>query len=145
MPASTPASSHDTATCNATLQENGSPGVGGDEGDDGKPGGSATDDVPLPAAMGSSRVGDDMLEMGGDAAAAAASPAAAAVASDGGQGKEQGKTYERKPRPPRVGSVRQGRKEKRKAEWKAKKARMKENKLYERRQRCAGDARCCIM
>lgn len=123
VPASAGDSRRGTPISAMEPQENDGACIDGDESGEGKPG-NAADDVPECK---------DVLETGGDAAA---------VAADGGQvqaqgqGQGQGQTYERKERPPRVGSVRQGRKEKRKAEWKAKKARMKETKLRERQQRC---------
>lgn len=107
--ASTAGSSQGTTACTTAEQANGC--MDGDgEGEGGRP-----------SAVEATSVDKDVLEMktGGDAAAVAT----------GGQ------AHERKKRPPRVGSVRQGRKEKRKAEWKAKKARMKETKVLERQQR----------
>ena len=80
---------------------------------------NANDDLEADTTRGD----EGVLETGGDAGAVAGG------AGDGGQ------AHGRKKRPPRVGSVRQGRKEKRKAEWQAKKARMKETKLLERQQR----------
>lgn len=114
-PASTENRSEDITTGTAAQQENGGVSVGSVEGKgEGDKPDDAIDDART--AEGSSSV-DNVLEHGGDAAR-------------GDQAGSRGK------RPPRVGSVRQGRKEKRKAEWKAKKARIKENKLHQRQQRC---------
>eukprot|EP00752_Nemacystus_decipiens_P017701 g15870.t1 len=126
VPASTLNGSQDAATCVTAQREHADPDVGGhmDKGGVEKPGTrSAVNEGSKPKG---SAVGNSMHEAGGDAAA---------VAADGGHGHGQEQAPERKKRPPRIGSVRQGRKEKRKAEWKAKKARMKENKLHERQQR----------
>lgn len=121
VPASTRGSSQDAAACTTTQQENRSVDIGSGNGEGGKPEGNANDDMPI---AGGSSVGNGMLERGGAADAGGG-------AADGGQGEERKKTK----RPPRVGSVRQGRKDKRKVEWQAKKARIKEAKLHERKQR----------
>lgn len=115
----TPAT-REMTTAAEKVQQRVSDGMSGDDGEqnDGSTTNTVNDVMPNTAATGAA------LDAGGGGATAAAAAAAATNGGEAGNG-----------RPPRTQSVRQGRKEKRKAGWAAKKAWIKEKKREERERR----------
>ena len=111
---------------------NSSASVGKDEAGE-EQGGNTEHDTGATVAVGKEKA-EECLENGGNGSDAGAAGAAAEeqpLAASSGE--SEGRPSKR---PPRVGSVRQGRKLKRKAAWEAKKAWVKENKRLAREKRC---------